>query len=99
MWKNNLIERQESCKTYKLTWLIKHHWSLENCYIKFINIHLVHYTFNPRTFIFSPLQDISSDGKPVLACGDFFQVPPVQGQPVFMFNKSDKDDALNCLMR
>ena len=45
------------------------------------------------------MQDISSDGKPVLACGDFFQVPPVQGQPVFMFNKSDKDDALNCLMR
>ena len=39
--------------------------------------------------IFHPLQDIPFGGKAVLVCGDFYQLPPVQGKPVFMFNETN----------
>ena len=42
--------------------------------------------------IFHPLQDIPFGGKAVLVCGDFYQLPPVQGKPVFMFDETNTSD-------
>ena len=35
---------------------------------------------------FSSLQDVPFGGKSVLLCADLYQLLPVQGKPVFMFN-------------
>ena len=42
--------------------------------------------------IFSPLQDVPFGGKSILVCGDFYQLPPVVGKPVFMFNDTETSE-------
>ena len=36
--------------------------------------------------IFCPGQDFPFGGKCVIVCGDLYQLPPVHGKPVFIFN-------------
>lgn len=38
--------------------------------------------------IFSPSHDIPLGGKPVLICGDLYQLSPVQAKPIFVFNET-----------
>ena len=42
--------------------------------------------------IFSLQQDIPFGGKYALVCGDLYQLPPVQANQVFMFNKTETSE-------